>query len=66
MKVIIKYIAIDPYYSDTIQTFIGESMSSIESQICEYEQYVGREHSMGISAIYKTETLSNNHQITTP
>ena len=53
MKVKIKYIAIDPYYSDQTQTFIGDSHESIDNQIVEFERYIGREHPAGISAVYE-------------
>lgn len=53
----IKYIAIDPYYSDVEQSFIGLDIDSCERQRFEFESYLGREHSNGISSIYKTEIL---------
>lgn len=60
MKAIIKYIAIDPYYSDQVQTFIGADSNSITDQIYEFEDYLGREHSNGIASIYKTESIHDD------
>lgn len=53
----IKYISIDPFYSDMEQSFIGLDIDSCERQRIEFESYLGREHSNGISSIYKTEIL---------
>ena len=55
MKAVINYKAIDPYYSDQRQAFIGETRESIDNQIYEFEKYLGREHPSGISTIYKKE-----------
>ena len=52
-----KYTAIDPYYSDQIQTFIGSDWNSIEDQIYEFEKWLGQEHSNGIATIYETEII---------
>lgn len=52
-----KYRAIDPYYSDQIQTFIGSDINSIDEQIYEFERWLGREHPNGIVTIYKTEII---------
>lgn len=57
MKIIKKYTAIDPYYSDHKQVFIGADYESLDEQIFEYEKFLGRNHQMGISAIYKTDVL---------
>jgi hypothetical protein len=57
MKLKIKYISIDPYYSDFEQTFIGLDINSCYDQCYEFENYLGREHSNGISSIYKTEVV---------
>ncbi len=42
MKIIKKYTAIDPYYSDQVQAFIGEDISSIDEQIYEFEKWLGK------------------------
>ncbi len=60
MRTVIKYTAIDPYYSDQTQTFIGADTKSIDDQIYEFEQWLGKEHSNGIASIYKTEILHND------
>ena len=57
MKIIKKYTAIDPYYTDQIQTFIGEDINSIDEQIYEFEKWLGKEHPLGIGAIYKEEVI---------
>ena len=55
MKATINYKAVDPYYSDQTQTFIGETQESINKQIEEFEKYLGREHPAGVSTIYIKE-----------
>lgn len=57
MKRIVKYTAIDPYYSDFEETYIGENLDSLDEQEYELEKYVGRNHPHGIDAIYKIELL---------
>ena len=47
MKRKIKYIAIDPYYSDHTQVFIGADEEEINRQIYEYEAWLGRNHPAG-------------------
>ena len=63
MRAVIKYVAIDPYYSDQVQTFIGADADSIDDQVYEFEQYLGREHSNGIASIYKTETIHDDRDL---
>ncbi len=60
MRAVIKYVAIDPYYSDQVQTFIGADANSIDDQVYEFEQWLGREYSNGIASIYKTETIHDD------
>lgn len=55
MKIIKKYVAIDPHYSDFEISFIGDNLDKIDEQIFDFEKYLGREHPSGISTIYKTE-----------
>lgn len=57
MKLKIKYIAIDPYYTTHEQTFIGIDIDDCENQQYEYERYLGKEHANGISSIFRTEIL---------
>lgn len=56
-KIIVKYVAIDPYYSTTTQTFIGENLDSCDQQKYEFEKWLGRNHSNGIASIYKIEII---------
>lgn len=58
MKRVVKYTAIDPYYSDFTETYIGADLDSLDTQQYELEEYVGREHPHGIDAIYKQEIIS--------
>lgn len=53
----IKYHPIDPYYSPIVQSFIGIDEESIDSQIYEFEQWLGRDHPCGIKFIYRPETI---------
>ncbi len=63
MKLRIKYIAIDPYYSDFEELFVGENADSVDSQKVEFEKYLGRNHANGILSIYKTEILYDNRNL---
>lgn len=58
MKRVVRYTATDPYYSDFTETYIGESMESLDYQQYELEKYVGRNHPHGIDAIYKQEIVA--------
>lgn len=53
----IKYEAVDPYYSDEMQTFIGYDIDDCWEQCTEFEKWLGREHPAGIMFIYKTHIL---------
>lgn len=57
MKRVVKYTAIDPYYSDFTETYIGGDYESVDHQQYELEKYVGRNHPHGIDAIYKQEII---------
>lgn len=57
MRRAIWYEAIDPYYSDQVQTFIGFTHEDLDEQQYDFEQYLGREHSAGISFIYKSHII---------
>lgn len=63
MKATILYKAIDPYYSDTKQTFIGVNADAIDNQIYEFEKYLGRNHPNGISNIYKTSFINSDEYL---
>lgn len=51
------YKAIDPYYSDCEQVFIGETEESCWEQKYRHEQWLGRDHPNGISSIYEIVIL---------
>lgn len=53
----IKYVAIDPYYSDHEQSFIGYNIDDCWSQKFEFDEWLGREHPMGYKTLYKCEIL---------
>lgn len=57
MKRIVKYVAIDPFYSDFTQTYIGMSWDDIDTQQDEFEEYLGQYHENGIQSIYKPELI---------
>ena len=50
-------MAIDPYYSDQEQSFIGYDIKDCWSQKYDFDRWLGREHPMGMKAIYKEEIL---------
>lgn len=54
----VKYIAIDPYYSDQTQSFIGYDIDDCWSQKYHFEKWLGREHPSGIRTIYKCEIIN--------
>ena len=51
------YEAIDPYYSDIIQTFVGATWEDLDNQEYEHDKWLGREHSAGIMFIYDKHTI---------
>ena len=59
MKRIVKYTAIDPYYSDQEQTYIGSSPSEVDTIQWETEEFMAREH-CSLSMIYKSEIIFDN------
>ena len=56
MKRIIKYKAIDPYYSDITQTYIGTSAEELDNIQYETEQHMKGSH-FSLSSIYEREWL---------
>lgn len=56
MKRIIKYKAIDPYYSDVTQTYIGTSAEELDNIQDETEQHMKGSH-FSLSSIYEREWL---------
>lgn len=59
MKRIVKYTAIDPYYSDQEQVYIGTSAEEIDRIQWETEEFMAKEH-YSLGAIYKTEIIFDN------
>ncbi len=59
MKRVVKYIPVDPYYSEQIQTYIGSTLSEIDDIQYETEQFMAKEH-CSLSMIYKQEILFDN------
>ena len=59
MRIDVLYKAIDPYYSDCEQSFIGATSESCWHQKFEFEKWLGREHPAGIKTIYKVEILKD-------
>lgn len=62
MKRQIWYKAIDPYYSNQLQTFIGVDGEDLDNQQCEFEKWLGRNHSAGIMHIYDAITVYDNSE----
>lgn len=58
MKRIVKYTAIDPYYSDVIQTYIGIDSDEIDAIQYETEESMKNCHS-SLSMIYKSEVIKD-------
>ena len=63
MKRIVKYIAINPYYSDVIQTYIGMTSEEIDNIQYETEEYMGQYHINGIHNIYNVEIIGYENNI---
>ena len=59
MKQIVKYIAVDPYYSDQCQTYIGSSSEEIGNIRMETEDAMKGEH-YSLSTVYKAEVIYDN------
>ena len=60
MKLIVKYTAIDPLYSDQTQCFIGSTCEECWDQKYAFEEWLGRDHPCGINCIYQTELVNYN------
>lgn len=58
-KLRVLYKAIDPYYSDCEQTFIGYSIADCEDQMYKHNEYLGRNHYNGIHSIYDVIILDS-------
>lgn len=59
MKRIVRYVAVDPYYSDQTQTYIGANPTEVDNIQFETEQFMSREHA-SLSMIYKPEIIFDN------
>ena len=51
------YEAIDPYFSDEVQTFVGATLEELDNLEYEHNKWLGRNRSAGIMFIYKTHTI---------
>ena len=54
MKRVVKYTALDPYYSDVIQTYIGVDECEVDNIQWETEEAMQGEN---LFPIYKSETI---------
>ena len=59
MKRIVKYEAVDPYYSDQEQTYIGSSPEEVNAIQWETEEFMAREHTC-LSMIYRSKIIFDN------
>ena len=59
MKRIVKYIPVDPYYSEQTQTYIGSTDSEVDNIQYETEEFMARNHP-NLSMFYKTEIIFDN------
>ena len=51
------YEAIEPYYTDCVQAFIGATWEDLDNQEYEHDRWLGREHPAGIRFIYDKHTI---------
>lgn len=58
MKRIVKYTAIDPYYSDVVQTYIGTDSDEIDNIQYETEESMKNCHA-SLDMIYKSEVIKD-------
>lgn len=56
-KIRVKYEAVNPYYQDQEQIFIGPTIESCREQQFEFEQFLARSHCGWLGTIYRTEIL---------
>ena len=62
MKRIIKYKAIDPYYSDITQTYIGTTAEELDNIQDKTEQHMKGSH-FSLSSIYEREWLLDESDV---
>lgn len=56
MKRVVKYIAVDPYYTDFEEVYIGASAYDIDKIQYETEEHIATGH-FSLSTIYKKEII---------
>lgn len=58
MKRVVQYLAIDPYYSDITQEYIGTSEEEIDNIQYETEEFMKGEN-LSLSSIYDVNIIEN-------
>ena len=58
MKRVVRYLAIDPYYSDITQEYIGTSEEEIDNIQYETEEFMKGEN-LSLSSIYDVNIIEN-------
>lgn len=59
MKRIVKYISLDPYYSDVVQTYIGDSTCELDDIQYETEKAMQSE---SLFQIYKVQLIKSEYE----
>ena len=58
MKRVVRYLAIDPYYSDITQTYIGSTIEEIDNIQYETEEFMKGEN-LSLSSIYDVNIIED-------
>lgn len=58
MKRVVQYLAIDPYYSDITQTYIGSTIEEIDNIQYETEEFMKGEN-LSLSSIYNVNIIED-------
>ena len=58
MKRVVQYLAIDPYYSDITQTYIGSTIEEIDNIQYETEEFMKGEN-LSLSSIYDINIIED-------
>ena len=58
MKRVVQYLAIDPYYSDITQTYIGSTIEEIDNIQYETEEFMKGEN-LSLSSIYDVNIIED-------
>lgn len=58
MKRIVKYTAIDPFYSDVVQTYIAATLEEVDNIQYETEEFMRGEHA-SLSMIYNSQIIKD-------